>query len=117
MTGSIRVINLHKSSAEERKRAVYIGFYSHDYGFYASPLENPFQATLGEGEGPLRQYRIWLWERIKDKESKAWRELVRIAEKVKAGEEVLFLCYCAPKGCHGDIVKAAIEWMLREGKV
>lgn len=116
MTGSIRVVNLFKEP-EARKTGIYVGRYSHEYGFNASPLGNPFHVTLGEREEPLRQYRIWLWERIKDKKSPAWLELVRIAEKVKAGEEVLLACYCAPKGCHGDVVKAAIEWMIRAGKV
>lgn len=112
----IRVVNLFKEPGA-RHSGIYIGRYSHEYGFKASPLGNPFQVTLGEREEPLRQYRIWLWERIKDPKSPAWLELVRIAQKVKAGEEVLLACYCAPKPCHGDVVVKAIEWMIREGKV
>jgi Domain of unknown function (DUF4326) len=28
------------------------------------------------------------------------------------------LCFCAPKRCHGDVLKSAIEWKIRElGKV
>ncbi|MEW6735459.1 MAG: DUF4326 domain-containing protein [Acidobacteriota bacterium] len=24
------------------------------------------------------------------------------------------VCWCAPKQCHGDMVKAALEWMVRK---
>jgi hypothetical protein len=113
----IRVVNLFTASPEERARAIYIGRYSRDYCQPQSPLGNPYKVTTGqEPEQAVALYRIWLWQRIQE-QGKVYRELERIAQLAKQGEEVLLMCYCAPRICHGDVVKKAIEWMLKEGKV
>lgn len=39
-------------------------------------------------------------------------ELQRIAELVRSGQDVALACWCAPKPCHGDVIKRAIEALL-----
>ena len=39
-------------------------------------------------------------------------ELERIAELVRSGQNVALACWCAPKPCHGDVIKQAIEALL-----
>lgn len=39
-------------------------------------------------------------------------ELQRIAELVRNGQDVALACWCAPRPCHGDVIKRAIEGIL-----
>ena len=29
-------------------------------------------------------------------------------------EDLVLICFCAPKKCHGDVIKAAIEWYINK---
>ena len=40
-----------------------------------------------------------------------------IYEKYKNGEEVYLGCWCAPKRCHGDIIKQKLEQRLIKEKI
>jgi hypothetical protein len=111
----IRVVNLFKATKEERAWCVYIGRYSREYNQLASPLGNPYKVAPDmTTEQAIRLYRLWLWRRIQERGS-AYRELVRLAGLAQEGE-LLLACYCHPKPCHGDVVKSAIEWIIRQGK-
>lgn len=111
----IRVINFYKATQEERAAAIYIGRYSNMHALLASPLANPYKLMDMSRERTLEFYRKWLWGRIAE-QGRAYQELVRIAELVKAGDEVTLMCFCSPEPCHGNVIVKAIEWMLREGK-
>lgn len=114
----IRVVNMHTASPEERAKAIYIGRANRIHSRRESWLANPY--ALGPDmtrERAIKLYRIWLWQHIQEGRRSVYRELERIARLAKSDEEVLLLCYCAPKPCHGDVVKAAIEWMIEAGKV
>ena len=51
---------------------------------------------------------------MKRYDSEARLELFRLVRLAKKGD--LYLgCYCAPRACHGDVIKAEIEWILAEG--
>ena len=39
-------------------------------------------------------------------------EVERIAELVRSGQDIALACWCAPKACHGDVIKRAIEAIL-----
>lgn len=45
----------------------------------------------------------------------AYAELVRIAVLVRSGQRVTLVCCCAPKRCHGDVIKDAIEKIIARG--
>jgi hypothetical protein len=84
--------------------AVYIGRGS-IYG-------NPFRiGPDGSRAEVIERYRRRLWHYLQtDNElSKAIRDL---ADKAKT-EDIVLECFCAPLPCHGDVLKAAIEWLNR----
>ena len=91
----------------------YIG--SGEYIGRGSPLGNPFK-MMGESEREvvIKRYKQWLWEQI-NKETEQKKEIMRLARKYKKEGVLVLICYCAPKSCHGSVIKAAIEWIVREG--
>lgn len=90
-----KVVNRHYEEFD-----VYIG--------RGSLLGNPF--PIDDSKGHTRKiviawYKIWLWERIKD--GTITLDYLRSLDGKRLG------CYCAPKACHGDIIKDAVEWAKR----
>jgi len=81
-----------------------------------SPLGNPFKV---QPHGPypsaastLEDYKKHLWQLMKDTESPAFRELIRLLDIAK--EEPLNLaCWCAPGRCHGEIVREALKYLAK----
>ena len=99
---SIRVVN--------KRNHVGLG----EYIARPSVLGNPFRiGPDGNRAMVIEKYRQWLWARIKDHQGPEWDELQRLASIARDGELVL-ICWCAPLPCHGDIIKAAIEWLLSQ---
>jgi len=41
--------------------------------------------------------------------SRLWLAIEELAYRVYEGEELNLVCFCAPKACHGDLIKDAIE--------
>lgn len=80
-----------------------------------SPLANPYRInkTLTREES-LAAYRAWLWGRMQDKNTLAYRELKRLAYKWLDEKQLVLDCFCKPKECHGDVIKAAIEYLVTE---
>ncbi len=81
-----------------------------------SPLNNPFRAKARSEEEHrvvVRKYRRWLWQRIEVRDPEILTELNRLRKLAEAGDLAL-ICWCSPLPCHGDIVKACIEWMIEK---
>lgn len=91
--------------------AIYIGRPMP--GRAGSPLGNPFKPANPNNEDSRRlclaQYKRWLWEQMQG-DTPAAAELARLA-KLAQEQDVALACWCAPKSCHGDIIKAAIEFL------
>jgi len=78
-----------------------------------SPLGNPFRMHSEDERGlVIAKYRTWLWQRLQYPGSEQYKMVHKIAHMASAGIDVHLLCWCKPLACHGDVVKAAIEWML-----
>lgn len=74
-----------------------------------SILGNPF-AMVSEGHRStvIRQYREWL--RVEyAKKGPVFDALHALAKRVREGEHLALQCWCAPRACHGDVIKDAIE--------
>lgn len=54
------------------------------------------------------QYELWIRQKIKEKDPSVINELKAIKEKLKDNNIVL-LCWCAPKRCHAESIKRIIE--------
>lgn len=78
---------------------VYGGRGNHDakpgeYGW----LGNPFHTYQYGREGAIQKYKMYFWKRINaDPEFQA--EVMKLKDKTVA-------CYCHPKPCHLDVIKA-----------
>ena len=115
MQGSLNVINGYRESFEG-EGIVYIGRQNWNLGLPKSLLANPFRVNDNcDRQMAVQKYRTWLWERIQER-GLVWDELNWLADKVEAGEDISLSCYCAPKACHGDIVKNAVEWIIDESQ-
>ena len=82
------------------------------------------QTTLGNPErmknkSDQERHRVIKVCRIEiDKSRRAngpmWQAIEELANRVEDGENLALLCWCAPKPCHGDIIKNAIHYIIRE---
>ncbi|MEW5985054.1 MAG: DUF4326 domain-containing protein [Chloroflexota bacterium] len=84
---------------------LYVGRANHRAGLPASPLANPYQVATSGRQQAISQYRCWLWQRIQSGD-----EAVIAALKSISADTVL-VCWCKPEACHGDVVRAAAEWL------
>ena len=79
-----------------------------------TPLGNPFKIQGKQDRMTvLKRYRIWLWGKIKANDAEIMKALFEIVEYERQGKTVLLECCCAPKGCHADIILAAIKWLYK----
>ncbi len=83
-----------------------------------SVLGNPYRIDRDKANDErernkvLNNYKVWLWAEIR-KQREVWRELRRLA-RIAQTEDLHLLCFCHPRSCHAEGIKAAIEWILRE---
>lgn len=86
-----------------------------------SPLGSPFPVSRFGRAGSIQQYRVWLRAEVRaglaGRGGPAWSALVAIAGLVRAGLVVHLVCWCAPLPCHGEVVAAAVSWLLSSGRV
>lgn len=91
-----------------RGESIYIG--------RPSVLGNPFRiGPDGDRSTVIAKYRRWLWNEIQRGAGPVFEEIQRLAEFAEANDLVLG-CWCWPQPCHGDYVKAAIEWINVQSK-
>lgn len=113
--GSIKVVNKKTLTPELGFTDIYIG--------RPSALGNPYKINSeNTKETRIEAYHRWLWNQIKwskepDLNHSAFNELIRIAKLVKSGKNIRLVCWCAPLGCHGDIIVRAVNWLIAEGRV
>lgn len=102
----IKVVNKRRHTP--RHDDVYIG--------RPSVFGNPFthkEGTLARTNVASRSeavkfYHGWLREQYISNPL-ITKELQRLADLFKAGKHINLVCWCAPKECHGDVIKDAIE--------
>jgi hypothetical protein len=68
---------------------------------------NPFRIGRdGDRDEVIDKYRRWLWEQIR-------AGSIDLAELAALHGKVLG-CWCAPRGCHGEVLEAAASWARGE---
>lgn len=103
----IAVISKHRATPEQREAAIYIG--------RGSVLGNPFKVRPHgphERDESIRLYREWLEARLAEGDETIARALNAIWRRAHDDEDVLLMCFCAPRACHGDVIKALVESKL-----
>ena len=100
----IRVVNKrYKYVAADDEVLVYVG--------RPSVLGNPFPMhNESERDHVIAQYRQWL-DAQRRTNSAAWQEVERLAQQAAGGKSLALQCYCAPRKCHADVIKSAIEYI------
>lgn len=74
-----------------------------------SALGNPFKvATPAERGSAIVLFRDYLPEAY-SKGGKVKKAIDDLVVKFKAGEEINLLCFCAPRPCHGDVIREFVE--------
>lgn len=56
----------------------------------------------------IENYKKYLWKELNQPSSKLRKALYELANSI---EDIALICCCKPKDCHGDVIKAAIEWI------
>ena len=102
----IKVVNKHSHTPTAND--FYIGRGS-PVGNQYSHLDNTKALyKVNSREEAVEKYEIQLNRDISSKRADVVDFLNQIYLKVKAGEEVNLICYCAPKKCHGDVIRKII---------
>ena len=98
---AILVVNKHHGCTGE-----YIG--------RGSPLGNPWPITDSDPrDAVIDRYKIWLIQQIQQKNQRVINELDRLAQLALQGP-VHLQCFCAPRRCHGDVIKQVITEAIQD---
>lgn len=105
----ITVVNRHSYTG----KGVYIG--------RGTALGNKFSHSGYAGtvkvttrEVAIQKYAEWLKHELDNPNSPAYAMFERLAMDVWLGKDVALICSCAPASCHGDVIKRAIENLIKE---
>jgi len=80
-----------------------------------TPLGNPFRAkNETDRERVIVLYRQWLWDRMREKGSPAAKMLDGLTKTYIRTGKLNLVCWCAPKKCHAEIIRAAILWKSKQ---
>ena len=106
-------LNVRVGNIKRGDRGEYIGRPMKNRA--GSPLANPYRLKdESQRDTVIANYRKWLWAKIKSQDPEVVAELHRLLDLARRPEGVCLLCWCAPKPCHGDVIKAALEWLDRD---
>lgn len=106
----INILNKHQVTSDQ-KNTYYIG--------RGSPLGNPyyFGSSKFSAEGflvdnreeAIEKYIFHIKRQIKENNFKIISALNDLIDKNLRGEEINLVCFCAPKPCHGRVIKEIVE--------
>ncbi|MGB3205202.1 MAG: DUF4326 domain-containing protein [Crinalium sp.] len=84
-------------------------------GRKGSALANPFKLVNAEDSAQrawvIQRYREWLWQQIQASNPVVINELLLLKKQAEEGDLNL-LCFCAPRPCHGNVIKSCVEWLI-----
>lgn len=103
----IEVVNFYQVGKVIPENGVYIGRANKSLNLEGSKFANPFPMKDKTEEERIRvisEYKKWIWQKVLDKQITK-EDLFNLKRKK-------LVCYCAPKSCHGDVVKALVEYVM-----
>lgn len=108
---TVTVHNMHhlpgKAIPEGDASFVYIG---RPRGNAPLGLGNPFKVGEGYAQGEavvaFRDHVSAMW-RYPDNPVR--QQILALAKRSLAGEELKLVCWCKPRACHGDVIKEAVD--------
>lgn len=108
----MQVLNFYHLNRTIPDNAVYIGRANRKLGLPGSRFANPFPITeQDDRDAVVAKYGQWLWAQLK-------AGTITEAHLLELEGKDL-VCYCAPKRCHGDVLKNAVAWarLRADGKL
>lgn len=107
----IKVINQHHLCLDKSE---YIG--------RGSPLGNPFShkentkaaVVVESREKAIEMYAKYLLEQIQEGNQTIIDEMDRLAYIAMDTGKLVLKCYCAPKPCHGDVIRKVLLEAIQE---
>jgi len=91
---------------------IYIGRKNSRYGVEASPLANVFSIkSEKQRDSSIENYTGYLFQQYASGQGPVYEELMRLATLHKQGVYIKLACWCAPKACHGDVIKKIVYWI------
>ena len=117
--GKVKVVNV-KGLRVGDMRVWYVGRRCN--GWEGSVLGNKFKVGVdGSREEVIEKYRVWLWGEVKKglkgEGGKVWEELCVLRDRVREGKEVVLGCWCVPLGCHGEVIRGCVLWLVKKEEV
>lgn len=105
----IRVANSKALDLSPDETAIYIGRGRAPAGMEHAHLGNPYRVgpQYAQGEAAAA-YLNHLRARVRAGGHER-RKVLELARRLNAGERLVRCCWCYPKPCHGDSIRAAIE--------
>lgn len=103
MCGKIQVVNKY-THVPDKTRDVYIG--------RGSAFGNPFpinNATGDTRDAVCDKYEFYFDETLKDPTASLTVATQMLLETLKSGKDINLVCFCNPRRCHGDYIKAVLE--------
>lgn len=83
----------------------------HEYIGRPSVLGNPYRIGIdGDRAQVVEKFRARLDEVLQDPTHPVTRRITELELIARVGD-LFLICFCAPKSCHGDVIKEAIERM------
>lgn len=97
-----RVTNIKDNPDWEAEGGIYIGRGNYKLGLKQSIFHNPFKIGVdGTREEVVKKFEDYFLERVFREE--------KFVQAVLGLEGKTLVCWCAPKRCHGEVMKAFIE--------
>ncbi|MGB8689596.1 MAG: alpha-ketoglutarate-dependent dioxygenase AlkB [Microcoleus sp.] len=83
-----------------------------------SPLNNPYVIDEANNrEKVIENFRKLSWQQLQLGNGAFYDAIEKIATLLASGKNLELVCHCKPLACHGDIIKNAALWMIKENKV
>lgn len=113
----IRVANVRTLTLAEDETAVYVGrgcapLYKGKQ-IETANLGNPFVVGRGWKQGEAASaYLDYLRSKCREK-GVEYDKIIELANRVRQGEKLVLVCWCTPRPCHAQHIKAAIEGYVK----
>ena len=95
------MITIEHSNNKNVRNGIYIGRPS----LFGNPFRIGADGTRAE---VIAKYRVWLREQYAHNPT-VRQQLEAWARQHQSGRDLIFVCWCAPFPCHGDVIKDAVE--------
>lgn len=93
-----------------RSEGIYVGRPSIFGNPYSHTSEEATEDLSGR-QVAIEKFRVHLNKKMQEKGSPLAREVLRLARRVRMGEDLKLVCWCAPKPCHAEVIR---EYIYKE---